>query len=338
MKELGATEQVIRGFFSTLLEHEVPREQWDSKLREIAAQHKELLARVGGNQAAKQAIERGDYAKAEELLEDVADQHSMAAAVAHADNARLQRLQWHYAKAAAYWQKAAALLPEESKEERALYLNEAGCELKCIGKYTEALPLLEQSLSLYQKIGDREGEGTTLNNISQIYDVRGDYATALMYLEQSLVLFREISDKVYEGRTLNNISQIYRARGDCAAALMYLEQSLAISREIGDKAGEDCTLNNIGNIYRVLGDYSKALACLEQALAIQQEFSNRYGQVYTSWNIGRAYEKQGNLKQAEAYISQAVQLAEEIGHPNLEACREGLERVRTTLQAKESAC
>jgi hypothetical protein len=34
-----------------------------------------------------------------------------------------------------------------------------------------------------QEIGDKSGEGTTLNNISQIYDARGDYDTALSYLQ-----------------------------------------------------------------------------------------------------------------------------------------------------------
>jgi tetratricopeptide (TPR) repeat protein len=44
-----------------------------------------------------------------------------------------------------------------------------------------------------------------------------------------------------EGTTLNNISQIYKARGDYATALKYLEQSLAIRKEIGDRAGEAVT-------------------------------------------------------------------------------------------------
>ncbi|MCW5207012.1 tetratricopeptide repeat protein, partial [Desulfobulbus sp. F5] len=235
VKELGATEQIVEGFFGTLLKEKVPRDQWDSKLREIAANYKELLARVGDNQSAKQAIERGDYAKAEQLLEDVANQQSIAAAEAHADNARLQEVQLRYAKAAGYWQKAAALLPEDSKKERSLYLGNAGEDLYRVSRYSEALPLYEQSLAINRELGDKEGEGTTLNNISQIYHAQGDYTTALKYLEQSLVIHREVGNRAMEGVTLNNISLIYDARGDSATALTYLEQSLVIRREIGDK-------------------------------------------------------------------------------------------------------
>jgi tetratricopeptide (TPR) repeat protein len=333
-KELGATEQVIRGFLSTLLEHDVPREQWDSKLREIAAQHKELLARVGNDQAAKQAIEAGDYAKAEELLEDAARRHTLAAAEANADNARLQRVQLRYAKAAVYWQKAAALLPEDKKKARAEYLNAAGYDLERIASYSEALLLDEQCLSICREIGDKEGEGSALNNISQIYKAQGDSDKALSYLKQSLAICQEIGHKAGEGIVLNNIGAIHLVQGDYATALKYLGQSLAIRQEIGAKAEEGVTLNNISQTYDALGDYAAALKYLEQSLRISQEIGDKAIEAVTNWNIGRAYEKQGDLKQAEAYISRAAQLEEELGLPTLEESRKALERVRAKLQGR----
>ncbi|MGX9728026.1 MAG: tetratricopeptide repeat protein [Candidatus Electronema sp. VV] len=143
---------------------------------------------------AKQAIDAGDYAKAESLLEDIAKHYSLAAAKAHADNARLQRVQLRYAKAAAYWQ-AAALLPEDEKKDRAKYLGEAGNDLHRVAKYKEALPLYEQSLVIRQEIGDKAGEGTTLNNLATIAYAKGDRTTTLKYLEQSLSISREIGDR-----------------------------------------------------------------------------------------------------------------------------------------------
>ncbi|MCW5206096.1 tetratricopeptide repeat protein, partial [Desulfobulbus sp. F5] len=183
--KLAVTDSALASFFKILEEQQVPHSDLDSKLREIATQHKELLARWNSVQSedpqvvrlkeeARQAIEAGDYAKAEELLENVANLHSMAAAETYAELASLQRIQLRYAKAAAYWQKASALLPEDKKKERATCLHEAGYDLHHIAKYKEALPLYEQSLAINREIGDRAGEGTTLNNISQIYDARGD--------------------------------------------------------------------------------------------------------------------------------------------------------------------
>jgi tetratricopeptide (TPR) repeat protein len=77
----------------------------------------------------------------------------------------------------------------------------------------------------------------------------GDYDTALKYLKQSLAIQQEIGDKSGEGTTLNNISQIFKARGDYDTALKYLKQSLTIQQEIGDNAGLCATLFNIGHIH-----------------------------------------------------------------------------------------
>ncbi len=75
------------------------------------------------------------------------------------------------------------------------------------------------------------------------------YDTALDYLKRSLAIRQEIGDKSGEGTTLNNISQIYDARGDYDTALDYLKRSLAIQQEIGDSAGLCATLFNMGHIY-----------------------------------------------------------------------------------------
>ena len=385
VKELGATEQLVNGFFTTLLEQEVPRNQWDSKLREIAAIHKELLARleivqsedpqvVKLKQEAKQAIEAGDYAKAERMLENIAKQYSISAAETYVELARLQRIQLRYAKAAEYWQKAATLLPQESKKERADYLNDAGYNLYSIASYSEALPLYEQSLVISREIGGEAEEGTLLNNISQIYYARGDYDTALTYLEQSLSIRRKIGDQAGEGTTLNsisgihwaqgnygialkfleqslairrkigdqvgesatlsNIGTIYYARGNHDTALKNLEQSLSISQEIGDRAGKGVTLNNIGQIYRAQGDDDTALKFFEQSLSIGQEIGNRRQESDITWNIGCIYIKQGDLAKAEQYITQTVQLMDQIGHPKKDECRELLEKVRTKLRSR----
>jgi tetratricopeptide (TPR) repeat protein len=383
-EELGATKQIINGFFGTLLKEKVPRDQWDAKLREIAAIHKELLERLSSVQSedpevqrlkeeAGQAIKAGEYGKAEELLkkaeardleaieqmEQAARQRRISAAATNVDQAMLQRVQLRYAKAAAYWQKAAALLPEGEKKDRAYYLNAAGYDLHRISRYSEALPLYEQSLALRQEIGDRAGEGITLNNIGNIYtawgdydtalsyleqslaiarelgaqkeegaslvsigliyDARGDYDTALKYLEQSLDIHQEVGNRLMEGTTLSNMGAIYHARGDYDTALKYLEQSLTIFRETGSKSEEGTLLNNIGSIYNARGEYDKALALYEQSLEISQEIGDRAVEGATLNNISQIYDARGDYDTALKYLEQSLEISQEIGNRREEA-------------------
>jgi tetratricopeptide (TPR) repeat protein len=207
----------------------------DSKLREIAFNYKELHPRLKGE--AKQSIDAGNYTKAEDLLEDIARQHnSLAAAEAYADNARLQRVRLRYEKAAAYWQKAAALLPEDKK--KASYLNSAGYDLKRIYNYKDALHLYEQSLTIRQEIGDRLGEGLALNNIGKIYKTLRDYNIALSYLKQSLVIRQEIGDKEGDAITSYNIGRVYSKQNDLVKAEQYLSRSVQLAEEIGHPSRE----------------------------------------------------------------------------------------------------
>ncbi len=138
-------------------------------------------------------------------------------------------------------------------------LGQTGKQYLHLGDYDTALDYLKKSLAIRQEIGDRAGEGTTLNNISQIYDARGDYDMALDYLKKSLAIQQEIGDRAGEGTTLNNISAIYDASGDYDTAMEYLKKSLAIRQEIGDRAGLCATLFNMGHIFLQKEDLPQAM-------------------------------------------------------------------------------
>ncbi len=201
----------------------------------------------------------------------------------------------------------------ENSQIKAEALGQTGKQYLHLGNFQTALGYLEQSLKISQAIGDKSGEGTTLNNISQIFKARGDYETALGYLEQSLKISQAIGDKSGEGTTLNNISQIFKARGDYETALGYLEQSLKIRQAIGDKSGEGTTLNNISQIYDARGDYETALGYLEQSLKIRQAIGDKSGEGTTLNNISQIYDARGDYETALGYLEQSLKISQAIG-------------------------
>ena len=392
-EEFGVTKAALASFFKILEQEKVPPGDLDSKLREIAFRYKELLLRFEAvtsddpqvqalKAQAKQAIENGDYDQADALLNQAKERDRAAVATLKAslaeqqaalekrqlseaqscvEQADLQRLQYRYEKSAKYFQEAAAALPKRCKWKRSVYLGWAGYDLEKIARYTEALRLDEQSLSLACEIGDHKGQAALLNNISQIYHNQGDYSNALEYLEQSLPVFRELGDKEGEGVTLiniatlayaksdypkalkyteqslpllkevkdkknegtalNNIGQIYKKQGDDAAALQFYEQALAVAREIKDKHGESTRLNNISLVYRDQENYDAALEQLEQSLAISQQISDRRQEGTTLNNIAAIYKDKGDCSAALKQYEQSLAIAKEIGDKAGEAIR-----------------
>ena len=244
VKKLALTEEIVERFFTILEQRQTPRDEWGRKLQEIAAQYKELLQRLEFVQSedprvlelkaqARQAIEAGRFDEAEtrlkqaeardlraiEQLEAAAQKRRISAAETNADNARLQEIQLRYAAAADYWRQAAKLLPESEQQKRAFCLNEAGYDFDRIARYADALPLYEQSLAICREIGDKAGEGATLNNLATTAYAGGDYATALTYLEQSLAISREIGDIAGMCATLFNIGHIHRQNREFPQAM-----------------------------------------------------------------------------------------------------------------------
>ena len=117
---------------------------------------------------------------------------------------------------------------------RARALNLQGVLHLSLGEFAAALPPLQEALTILQEIGDRSGEGTTLNNISQIYDARGDYATALAYLEQSLTIRQEIGDRSGFCATLFNIGHIHLHNKEPQEAMRCWATVYQTAREIGE--------------------------------------------------------------------------------------------------------
>lgn len=200
---------------------------------------------------------------------------------------------------------------EENVISRALF--NMGAIFKFFGQNEQALELYKQSLLISKKIGDRKGEGATLNNISQVYEAKSEYNIALSYLEQSLAIQQRIGDRQGEGTTLNNLAVATHAKGDYDSALRYLEQSLAIQQQIGDRHGEGSTLNNLATIANSKGNYDTALRYLEQSLAIRQQIGHRKGEAVTLNNMAAITLAKGDYKAAMRYLEQSLAIQQQIG-------------------------
>lgn len=193
-----------------------------------------------------------------------------------------------------------------------------------LGQYPKALEFFEQALAIYQEVnqqrlasnrelGDKAGEGKTLNDIGEVYQNLGQYSKALEYYQKALLIEKEIDDKAGEKTTLNNIAVVYDRQGQYSKALEFLNQALGIAKAISDKAGERTTLNNIAAVYRNLKQYPQALEFYQQALAIERETDNPAGQEITLAGMGVVYFSQGQYTQALESYQQALVIQKEIG-------------------------
>jgi tetratricopeptide (TPR) repeat protein len=172
---LGVTKAALTSFFKILEQQEVPPEDLDAKLREIATHYKALLERIRTLSAddphiahlrdtAETAIQEGNFDRAEQLLneasakdlevaqelQDIMTKRLLAAAEAKATNGALKMTQLAYAEAANYYHQATELveqMPVGSEEHLARFLNDWGAASYDAGDYRDAERPLKRALA-----------------------------------------------------------------------------------------------------------------------------------------------------------------------------------------------
>ena len=197
--------------------------------------------------------------------------------------------------------------------------NELGRAYYSLGGYDKAINYYQQSLAISQEIGDRNGEGKSLNNLGNAYHSLREYQRAIDYHQQSLAIAQPIGDRHGEGSSLGNLGVAYYSLGEYQRAIDYHQQSLEIATEIGDRYGEAASLNNLGNAYHSLGEYRRAIDFYQQSLVIKQQIGDRNGEGNSLIGLGNAYHSLGEYQRAIEFYQQSLAITRQIGDRNGEA-------------------
>jgi tetratricopeptide (TPR) repeat protein len=106
---------------------------------------------------------------------------------------------------------------------------------------------------------------------------QGDYPAAGRFLQESLMLYEELGDESGIAVSLNALAVAARDRGDYSAAQSNFERSLTCWRMLGDRLAIARCLHNLANVVRIRGDYARAQQALREAADIFEEFRDRAG-------------------------------------------------------------
>ena len=158
---------------------------------------------------------------------------------------------------------------------RARALSGAGRLAQRRGALVEARALLEESLSLYSRFGDRTGMARALNNVGLVCSQQGDHDGARARFEESLALARETGDRRGASMCLNNLAEQCRERGDLKSARPLYEDALAEARLGGDPGNIALCLQNLAILLLQDGDAEGSRGFNLEALRIVRDLGLR---------------------------------------------------------------
>ncbi len=182
------------------------------------------------------------------------------------------------------------------------------------GDYLAAEQVLQQSLSLYEELGDEAGIAASLNALGVSARDRGDYSAAQRNLERSLACWRMLPDRSATARCLHNLADVVRARGDYPRARWALREAADIFEELGDRAGGAWSINQEGDIARAQGDLTAARGFYQRAFSAFQESGDLWGAARSLTDLAYIDCARGDHLAAHAACREALQIFASLGH------------------------
>ncbi|NDJ78884.1 MAG: AAA family ATPase [Chloroflexi bacterium] len=175
-------------------------------------------------------------------------------------------------------------------------------------EYDDAVTQLEQLLVLAREVDDRF---ETAFCLMQIGCARLDVST----LQESLTLFQELGQPYYCIGILHQLGYIYGNQGDKEACLHALHQSYDLACEVGDKIEGALAILMMGSLelWRE-GNYRTAIDLFSEARRIQSEMRNQSGVAANEAILGRISFLLGDFADARQRSETALNLANAINH------------------------
>ncbi len=174
------------------------------------------------------------------------------------------------------------------------------------GDFPAAERFLQQSISLYEELGDQWGIAVSLNALAVSARDRGDYASAQSSFERSLACWRMLSDRLAMARCLHNLANVVKIRGDYPRAQWTLREATNIFEELGDHSGAAWSINQQGDIAHAQGDLAAARELYQQALSAFREMGDQWGSARSLTDLGFIDCEEGKLSDCSRGIPRST--------------------------------
>jgi tetratricopeptide (TPR) repeat protein len=168
-----------------------------------------------------------------------------------------------------------------------------------------------EAMDMAYKVNFRKGVAYALKNMGMAYFAKSDYISVLEYWQQSLAVFDSIGDRVGVSNILNNIGSVYFDQSDNASAVDYYIRAAKVAEEIGNTLRMASVYINIGSIYSEDSEtYENALEYFSLALRLSEELGEYDIMGTSSVNLGELYYKLENYDSALFYYERSLEAFE----------------------------
>jgi len=168
----------------------------------------------------------------------------------------------------------------------------------------QGIPILEQSLALYESLGDKLGQATTLTQLGD--HAYQDHEVAIDRLYESIRLQRELGNLSGIAFTLRQLSFLLTFDGDLSSPIPMLEEAGSIFHQLGDPVGEAYVLNSYGQLAFWQERYQEAIAYFMDAYEMGEKSGRLLFSILTRKILAQSLFNQGGTDEAKELLHDCV--------------------------------
>jgi predicted ATPase/DNA-binding SARP family transcriptional activator len=221
----------------------------------------------------------------------------------------------HRDKAKHLFQEGLDLLRRLEKWQGLAWGNSTAVAMGAVQDYPEAERLLQESLKIYQEMGDASEAARMCFLLGSLALRHGAYYKAEQYCQRALE-----SDDV-RGLVLYCMGNIAYALGEYGKARQLYEESLILCQEMGYQLGVATIQNYLGDVALAIGEHEEARKRHWTALGMFREMNLYWGEALSGdrWGIVLSLERlgetaliRGDDREAKRYYRQALETVLEL--------------------------
>jgi len=151
----------------------------------------------------------------------------------------------------------------------------AGQTCYFMGRYTEAIDFLAESLAIARETGDQKWIARILQPLGTACLGEGHLPAALAHLDEALTMARDIGNRREIAAASNALAMVHRMQGSPDDAERLYREVVALARELGDKESIAIGLLNLAIVSIDHGRVADSAPMLREVIGIAEEIGSK---------------------------------------------------------------
>jgi len=197
-----------------------------------------------------------------------------------------------------------------------------------LGHWEKAATTHQESLDLFEVLGDQRGIAYTLHELGTLEHDRGNLQASERLCQQSLLINLELGDQGGVARDLHQLAVLEQDRGNLIEAEGLYRESLETKQELHDKACIAMILHQLAMLEQGRSNLAEAEKLYRESMKINEEIGDRGSIAFAQGQLGRFYQQQEKWHAALEHSLNAWKMCCELHSPHSKLALSDIQRTR----------